>query len=388
MAAEQTLNWQISDQHKMQAGLGMQKYYSIDVDALPNKYDRDKKPNNQGMYYDVAKQHPMQLFDLNYHNISSFVQWQAKWAEKFSTTAGLRFDKHSVYGSSLNPRLGAVYKLNKQHVFKALYGEAFRAPSSEEMLRTYGSIDASGKPSDFHLPNEDLEPEKVKTLSLVWDWQPSKDFNLVTNAYVSETKDVIATKYPSGSVTDYIKNIEIKDYGIKENSGKQTHHGLDLAGQYNLKITADLRADFWASASYIKGETKDEGKTQKIPYVAKYKAKLGATLRYADFLTVTPKIRWTGDVTHTRTKAPTTGIPANCTSQQTGKSLCKTPGYLIADLHLGWHNPLALPVSLWLDIYNVTDKSYYAAAGSGSTTFWDLPQQPRTWTLSLEYKLN
>lgn len=380
LAAEQTFNWKISDTHKVQAGVGGQRYYSVDVDALPESYKSltsHKYDNNS----------PMQLFDLDYHNISSFMQWQARWTEKFSTTAGLRFDHHSVYGNTFNPRLGAVYKLSEKHVFKALYGEAFRAPSSEEMLRTYGSIeDGTNKPSDFHLPNLDLEPEKVKTVSFVWDWSPTKDVNLVTNIYASQTEDLIDTDYsnPLGSVN--INGINIGDYSIKNNSGKQTHYGLDLSGQYNHRFTEKIRADIWGSFSWVKGEKKDQGVIKEIPYVAEFKAKLGATFRYSDFITVTPKIRWTSDVTHTRTKGPDTGIPAKCTTAQTGRNLCKTKGYAVADLHLGWHKLLDGHASIWLDVYNVTDKRYYAAAGSGSTTFWDLPQQPRTWMLSFMWQ--
>jgi outer membrane receptor protein involved in Fe transport len=64
---------------------------------------------------------------------------------------------------------------------------------------------------------------------------------------------------------------------------------------------------------------------------------------------------------------------------------CTTPGYTLVDLHLGWHKLLNGKATLWLDIYNLFDKRYYAAGGSGSRTFWDMPQQPRTWMLTLDY---
>lgn len=101
----------------------------------------------------------------------------------FSTSAGLRLDRHSHYGSSLNPRLGAVYKPREQHV-QAQYGEVFRAPSPEETLSAYGTFsgaqDAQGNyiGSNFRIPNFNLQPEKARA---AWDWRPTPSLNLVTH---------------------------------------------------------------------------------------------------------------------------------------------------------------------------------------------------------------
>lgn len=386
LAIEQNINWRINKQHQLQAGIGAQKYYNIDADAMPHKYDYSKSPSKQNMYYDPNKRYPMQLFDLDYHNFSVYTQLQTKWTAQFSTSAGLRFDHHSIYGNTVNPRLGAVYKLNEQHIFKALYGEAFRAPSSEEMLRTYGSIDDTDKANGFHLPNTNLQPEKVRTLGLVWDWRPTQDVNLVANLFASETEKLIASQYYTNNLSNYIPGVDIQGYGINENTGNQRHYGIDLYGQWKHKLSSNWTADYWASASWIKGEVEDRSVDRQISYVADYKLKLGSTFRYQDKFTITPKIRWTDDVTNRQIKGTTTyNIPVNCTSEKSAPSRCKTPGYLVADLHLGWHQLFDGHASIWLDVYNLTDNRY-TAAGSGSTSFWDMPQQPRTIMLSADWK--
>ena len=43
-------------------------------------------------------------------------------------------------------------------------------------------------------------------------------------------------------------------------------------------------------------------------------------------------------------------------------------------------------LSAYFDIYNLFDRRYYAAHGSASTTFVQVPQQPRSFFASLEYK--
>ena len=53
----------------------------------------------------------------------------------FSTMIGLREDWYSTYGSKLNPRVGAVWQALPGNYLKLLYGEAFRTPSAEEMLK-------------------------------------------------------------------------------------------------------------------------------------------------------------------------------------------------------------------------------------------------------------
>jgi peptidoglycan/LPS O-acetylase OafA/YrhL len=53
---------------------------------------------------------------------------------------------------------------------------------------------------------------------------------------------------------------------------------------------------------------------------------------------------------------------------------------------VGWHQLLDGKATLWLDVTNVLDKRYYAAGGGGSMTFWDMPQQPRRWMLTLDYR--
>ena len=42
---------------------------------------------------------PVSIHDAAYHNLSGYAQLQSDWDAEWSTTAGLRLDKHSAYGS-------------------------------------------------------------------------------------------------------------------------------------------------------------------------------------------------------------------------------------------------------------------------------------------------
>lgn len=392
VAIEQNLNWTLNDTHRIQAGFGYQKHYAIESASLPAPYDTDKGPKSQGYFYPNTTL-PLQIYDANFDNYSLYAQLQSEWNSRFSTMAGVRLDRHSEYGQTVNPRLGSVWRATEQHVFKALYGEAFRAPSPEEYLSSFGIFDGSTNASgllvgrSFRVPNFGLEPEKAKTASLTWDWRPRQNLNLVANLYRSEIENLIVTQ-PSTNV-NAIPGAILINPETKGNAGGQTQKGLDLMAQWRFRISPAWSGDLWGSASWIQGRLDEgDGVEWDIPYVASRKLKLGATFRYYDQLTITPKLLAAGDTTNGRKRPPAASlqIPAQCTQTMVAPERCKTDGYTVVNLHVGWHKLLNGQATLWLDVYNLFDKRYHVAHGSASRTFWDMPQQPRSWMASLEYR--
>jgi outer membrane receptor protein involved in Fe transport len=392
LGIEQNLVWTLNDSHRIQAGLGYQKHYAIETASLPAPYDTDKGPQSQGYRYPNTPL-PLQIYDARFDNYSAYAQWQAEWNKQFSTMAGVRLDYHSDYGQTVNPRLGAVWRASAQHVFKAMYGEAFRAPSPEEYLSSFGSFDGSKDASGlfqgfgFRVPNFELEPEKAKTLSLTWDWRPRQNLNFVTNLYRSQIENLVVNQ-PSANI-DAIPGAVLISPETKGNAGIQIQKGLDLMAQWRFRLGTAWSGDLWGSASWIRG-TLDEGDGVKweIPYVADRKLKLGLTVRYRDILSITPQWLMVGDTTNGRKRPPVAAlqIPADCGRAMTAPERCTTDGYSIVNLHVGWHKLLDGRATLWLDVYNLFDKRYYAAHGSASRTFWDMPQQPRSWMASFEYR--
>jgi outer membrane receptor protein involved in Fe transport len=143
--------------------------------------------------------------------------------------------------------------------------------------------------------------------------------------------------------------------------------------QYRFQFGPTWSGDVWSSASWVTGNIVNGSVERDLSYIADYKIKLGATLRYLDHITISPQVLWIGDTNNGRKGSSTPDY------------LTTTPGYTVANLHIGWHKLLGSKTTAWLDINNLFDKRYFAAHGAGSRTFFDMPQQPRTWTLSLEY---
>jgi outer membrane receptor protein involved in Fe transport len=172
----------------------------------------------------------------------------------------------------------------------------------------------------------------------------------------------------------------------KGNAGGQTQNGLDLMAQWRFQINPAWSGDLWSSASWIAGKIDEgDGVEWRIPNVASEKFKVGTTFRYHDLFSISPQLLWTGDTTNGRKKASST-LPQQCTMTMIAPERCETSGYAVVNLHIGWHKLLNGRATLWLDVDNLFDKRYYAAHGSGSRTFYDMPQQPRSWMLSLDYR--
>lgn len=393
LGVEQSFDWQASEMQQVQAGLGWYQLKATEGGSMPFKYKKGKGRGDQGMYFPGTDETvKIPVLGGKRRNAHGYAQLLSEWSPVFSTTLGVRIDHHSAHGNTVNPRLGLVWKPHAQHLVKLLYGEAFREPSGEESLQFYGSVkqqeDGSYIGEGFRIPNLDLKPEKVKTLGLAWEWQAADNLHLATYAYHSRIRSVISTE--DATDNGFIPGVVLINPTAKINAGRQKQTGLDLSVRWRFYPGDSWSADLWGSAGWIHGRAKEgSGEYRKLPYTAAYRFKLGSTFRYLDRVTVTPKIRWTGSVNNGRVKPPAADgqlPPAACNSNKKAPQRCMTPGHVVADLHLGWHRVAVNNLSLWLDIYNLTDKRYYAAAGSGSMTYWDMPQQPRSWVLSSEWR--
>jgi outer membrane receptor protein involved in Fe transport len=365
MGIEQNLSWQANDTHSVQTGLGYRNYHAIETPDLPRPYNTAKSPGNQGMFYPNTSV-PITINEAQYFSWSGYLQWQAQWNTLISTVAGVRHDWYSTYGGSTNPRLGLVLHPSPGNFIKLLYGEAFRAPSPEESYGSFGSYNPDGSRKGTHrITNPSLEPEKSKTWSLTWDWRPTRSFNLVSNAYLTNANQIILTR-------TIAPNLE-----SKENSGNDRYQGIDIIPQWQVHLGGPWTADFWGSYSYVKGHFHETegGPERKQISIAAHKVKLGVTLRYKDWLTLTPRLQWIGDTT------------TGAINREQNDRIKETDAYTLASLHLGVHKLAGERLSLYFDVYNLFDKRYYAAhTSSSSAVMQAVPQQPRTLMGTLEYR--
>lgn len=166
----------------------------------------------------------------------------SRWIYRY----GYRIDNYSDFGTHSAPRLGVIYKLEKQAVLKALYGHAFRAPTA---------IEVGGTP--FITGNPNLKPETLDTYELVYLRQSKK----------SKTEFVLF----HNEIINGIQNIA----GMFTNISNSEAHGVELA--YTTKLKKWL---IESSASYIRSRDI----TNKVEYKAfpRYIINLGIGYEFND----------------------------------------------------------------------------------------------------------
>jgi len=97
-------------------------------------------------------------------------------------TAGLRYDQYfESFGGTINPRLALIYNPWEGGTFKALYGQAFRAPNPYE--RHYFRAQRL---------RPELDPETIRTYELVYEQYLGRNYRLNISGYRYEMEDLIS----------------------------------------------------------------------------------------------------------------------------------------------------------------------------------------------------
>lgn len=369
-------------------GLTYEDFYSLPKTAnLNHPYDAGKSPGGQvGLYHaGTNNQLPIKIIDLDYENKGAFVQAKTPWTDRLASTIGIRYDDSSTYGSTTNPRLAFVYNPNSKTTWKFLYGEAFLAPSPFFAYENFGAFagfqngDGLYESFFFHVPNEDLEPEEMKTMEINVQRQWGKEWTVTLVLYDLEVDGLIlTTPLPFGTASDFVPGglVAFDSAGhfaeTNDNVGAIDATGLDLFFTYQRELFAG-NLSVWGSYSYVNGELHANDGSYEIPapFVSEHKAKFGMTYIYRTRYIITPSLNYVGDIDAfvTDTSNPLFGT--------------KIKGHTIVNLNMSaerlWNN-----ISLEFKITNLFDKKHYNAAFGGSALY-EVPQDTRVFYLGLRY---
>jgi iron complex outermembrane receptor protein len=112
-----------------------------------------------------------------------FAQDEVRLGERLLLNGGLRYDRVSPGASRLSPRAGLIVRATEQTTFKALYGQAFRAPNAYELY--YGDSGETQK------GNPDLRPETLTSYEGVVEQEIGDTLRAVLSAYHYRIHDLI-----------------------------------------------------------------------------------------------------------------------------------------------------------------------------------------------------
>ncbi len=189
------------------------------INSTKNAYRKITQPNQTVVLNSAL------FFGKKTRNLNSFLL-DAKTSymnKKYNFLYGFRIDIYSDYGDNISPRLGLIRYLNKNSVIKLLYGNAFKAPTGNEL---YGS--------PFQVGNLQLNPETIDTLELVY-LKKTKNIKLELVFFISKWRDGIRTiDTDSDGFEDQYANIEnSSSHGIEASYTRKYHQWkLDINGSY------------------------------------------------------------------------------------------------------------------------------------------------------------
>ena len=194
--------------------------------------DYQRTPEALLQNYDIAP------YDLNCDITRSLEKWSAFLQDEVRITtalmlnAGVRYDHYSTFGGTANPRAALNFTPHAGTAIKLLYGNAFRAPNAYELY-----FDSPAMNSE---PNPTLEPERIKTIELVYEQQLADSYNTAITMFQNKIRNLISPETdPANGFTVY-KNIgDITAKGIEAELEKRTAKGVNGKVSYTYTRAHD-----------------------------------------------------------------------------------------------------------------------------------------------------
>ncbi|MCV6639091.1 TonB-dependent receptor [Candidatus Albibeggiatoa sp. nov. NOAA] len=194
---------------------------------------------------------PLELFDgtdtaaaympeVARNNYFIFVQDTWKLSSQWALTAGIRYDYYSDFGSTTNPRLGLVWQPRSDLVVKLLYGQAFRAPSFQELYNQNNPV-SQGNPN--------LKPEEIETWELALDYRVTDRMHLSLNLFRYEIEERIAVVPLNNSVFGYNNAEAWKGQGMEFEARWKTSHYSSLLFNYSYQDSENAAGETLPNAS-------------------------------------------------------------------------------------------------------------------------------------------
>lgn len=310
LGLEAQQNFVINDKNALTAGI---EYYKTDVDNAA-LYGGEKGINNKAI----------------------FVEDRWKFAESWQLNTGLRFDKHSEYGSQVTPKIALNKKFNDDSNVYLSWGKVFNAPTTDDLY--YNAMGMFGNPN--------LKAEKGDVWTLGSNLKITDKTNLAASVFYSKMDDAIDWHY---------------DYTIREthaiNVNQEKKRGFELSMNHDF----DDNLSAYLSYAYVKVEA-DKGYGYQKDLKAKpniYKA--GLKYKQDEWLFT---------------------LNTTTVSGQSARYFADSH-YFVLDL--GAQYKINKNAKLFINGYNLTNARYAEFGGLYSQTQAMYPMPARSFIVGVEY---
>ena len=162
-----------------------------------------------------------------------YAQDEIQLHRRLTATVGGRYDWWSLTGGTVTPRVGLVYRTDADTAIKALFGEAYRAPTVYE---TYYYPDPFGRT---------LRPERLRTSEVVYEQYFGGTLRFTATGYVTRAKNLIS----QGAEYCFENREQARSRGIEVEAERRWTSGILLRGSYVAQRTMDPIANVELSNS-------------------------------------------------------------------------------------------------------------------------------------------
>jgi iron complex outermembrane receptor protein len=338
------------EKHTIRLGVG---YHYGDVDRVLHLANYGFNPYTQSP---IVPGSPIISFtDTEYsflpekYRANQYLFLQDTWAinDKLELTTGLRYDKYSDFGSTINPRLALVWRNSDKFTSKLLYGQAFRAPAFRELYTINNPLS---------LGNPDLDAESISTWELAFSYIPTDKLQLSLNTFDYKIKDAIR----------FLPDTNQNSF-IAQNAGSQDGYGFEF--EFSWK----LNKHFSLLGNYAYQKSTDGLSTTTVANAPSQQAYLRANWIIANYWRLGSQFNWVAG----RKRVP-------------GDNRYAVDDYVMTNLILRYKNP-AYNWNIAFSVQNAFDiDAREPSAGPNTSDVisipYDLPLTGRSYLLELNYK--
>jgi len=202
----------------------------------------------------------------NFYNLYIYAQHDFTILKKLNIIAGIRADRHSVYGTQINPKLSAKFKLSEKISFRGSVGRGFKAPDfrqlylnfsnpiegysvlgSEEVKYQFDKMNQQGLIDEILIDPYSLQAikaENAMAYNIGWVVQPTSKITWQTNFFRNDISDMIATapmaiKTNGQSVFSYFNLSKVYTQGIETDLSYKILKNTTLYIGYQYLIAKD-----------------------------------------------------------------------------------------------------------------------------------------------------
>jgi iron complex outermembrane receptor protein len=183
-----------------------------------------------------------------------YVDLEADLTEQFTSSVALRYEDYSDFGSTLDGKLAAAFRLTDSTVLRGSFSTGFRAPSLQQRFFSSTFTDfISGEPVDVLLaPNggtvaraagiPDLTEEESTGFTLGFTLKPMDNLSIAVDAYRIDIDDriVLSGRFNTDDpdIGSILESLGVGEAQFFVNSIDTETQGIDLTATYQSELAS------------------------------------------------------------------------------------------------------------------------------------------------------